>query len=544
MTDEGPYRVAIIADAHFHDPAGDFSGVGIDLDGERLALRSWKDTESGPRAVNESAFALTAALDRIVAAGIAHVVLAGDYTDDGQAETTRRLAALLHHYRNRFGLRFYAIPGNHDTFGMHGKHVSTRFVTAPGQTVLVTSDPDQDPDAVVTPAMRCAGQPASLMPMAAFGLFRQPDYLHWETPFGQTDTPDARVYDATATDGSVTHRLMDASYLVEPEPGLWLLMLDANVFEPRPGRSDPSRKKAFHDPSDAGWSAVLQGKPFLLPWIASVTERARAQGKTLVTVSHYPVLDPFQDDADSEQALFGPTAYVRRTPAPSVGRALIDVGLRWHAGGHLHINATTSIETAVGSLTDLSLPSLVAFPTAFKVVHADRRKIRIETITLDDLWPDPRLLSLYAAEGRSAAAMPFGAFLAAQIRTRIRTRRLPTDWPAHIVDQLPAMTALDLVTLLGDPGCTEIEDAALRAYPLLDLVTDAYILRAAGPLARGWIDQQHLQMCRALARDFGNPASDPKTSNAAFFRRFLSVLQVALNRFDRDDSLLPLAETK
>jgi 3',5'-cyclic AMP phosphodiesterase CpdA len=538
MADGGPYRVAIIADAHFHDPAGNFGGLGIDLGGERLALRSWKDTETGPRAVNESAAALTAALDRIVAAGVKHVVLAGDYTDDGQSENTRRLAARLQHYRDRFGLRFYAIPGNHDLFGPHGKHVSTRFVTVPGQTMLVTSDPDQDHDAVVTPAMRCEGQPAALMPMAAFGLFRQADYLHWETPFGGSDARAARLFDATAADGSVTHRLMDASYLVEPERGLWLLLIDANVFEPQPGRSDPLRKKAFLDASDAGWSAVLRLKPFLLPWIASVTARAKAEGKTLITVSHYPVLDPFRDDYGSEQALFGPTAFVRRTPLPDVGRALIGAGLRWHAGGHLHINATTRMTTAAGTLTDLALPSLVAFPGAFKIVHADANAVEMETVTLDDLSPDPRLLSLYAAEGRKSPVQSFGPFLAEQFRARLRARRIPADWPAHLAKELSQMTAGDLVTRIGCPADIVVDEADFQAYPLLDLVTDAYLLREAGPLARRWIDPSRLQMCRVLARDFGDGSSDPKASDAAFFRRFLSTLQAALDRVDADGSVI------
>ncbi len=538
MTQGGPYRVAIIADAHFHDPSGNFGGVGINIGGEQLALRSWKDTEAGPRAINESAAALTAALDRIVTAGITHVVLAGDYTDDGQAETTRRLALRLHHYQDCFGLRFYAIPGNHDLFGPHGKHVSTRFVTAPGWTTLVTSDPDHDPDAVVTPAMRREGQPAALMPMAAFGLFRRPDYLHWETPFGSSDASDARLYDATAVDGSVTHRLMDASYLVEPEPGLWLLMIDANVFEPRSGRSDPRRKKAFLDPSDSGWTAVLRAKPFLLPWIANVTARARARRNTLVTVSHYPVLDPFQDDGGSEQALFGPTIFVRRTPSPDVGRALISAGLRWHAGGHLHVNATTRMVTAAGALTDLAVPSLVAFPTAFKIVQAKRQRVQVETVTLDDLPPDPRLSDLYAAEGRRAPALPFGPFLAAQYRMRIRAHRLLNDWPLHLAERLPEMTAADLVMLIFNRTHYEIDEVSLRAYPLTEMITDAYLLRESGPLARVWIDPLRVRICRTLAQDFGDSTADAQASDAGFFRLFLSVLKVTIHRFDTDDSVL------
>ncbi|OYX23533.1 MAG: hypothetical protein B7Z10_10965 [Rhodobacterales bacterium 32-66-7] len=529
MAQGGPHRIAIIADAHFHDPTGDFGGIGVEVAGERLALRSWRDVESAPRAVNESAAALRAALERIVASGIRHVILAGDYTDDGQAETVRRLAMLLHHFQADHGLRFHAIPGNHDAYGPHGKHVSTRLMTAPGRTVLVTSDPDLDPAAVVSAAMRCEGMPAALLPMAAFGLFRQPWHLHWETPFGSSDAPGDRMHDATAADGSVTHRLMDASYLVEPEPGLWLLLIDANVFEPRPGRRDPTRKQAFLDPADAGWTALLRVKPFLLPWIASVTARARASDKTLVTVSHYPVLDPFEDTAGSEAALFGQTAFVRRTPTPAVGQALIGAGLNWHAGGHLHVTATTRMVTGSGTLTNAALPSLVSFAPGYTVIEARGDTIRAMTVPLDDLPADPRLTALYADEGREAPGLPFGDFLAAQYRSRIRNIRIPTLWPKELASRLAPMSVRDLVALLGETT----EDAAAGAsYPVIEMIADACMLREAGLNALRHIDPERVRCLRDLA-GWGDAAADPHTSHPAFLRRFLSVLAVSFRRIDQ-----------
>ncbi len=221
MSGRDPFRVALIADAHFHDPFGDF-GVGVDLGRGRMALRPWSQVETAARVVNEAAAALTAALDRVLDVGVRHVVLAGDYTDDGQQETTRRLAALLARY-TALGLRFYAIPGNHDLYGPHGKHTSTQVVTAPGQSVLISSDPNME-GAILTPAMRCGGMPDALLPMAAHGLFRDPRDLHWESPFGVSDAPHARMYLAHAADGSVSQPLMDASYLVEPDP--WVVAVD------------------------------------------------------------------------------------------------------------------------------------------------------------------------------------------------------------------------------------------------------------------------------------------------------------------------------
>ena len=110
-------RVAVIADAHFHDIEGDYDFPGIVVNGRRLTVRTFADTARSTRVYNESFAALPAALDRIVAMGIRHVVLLGDYSDDGQRGTVASLVRLLAAYRDRHGLRFYATPGNHDVFG-------------------------------------------------------------------------------------------------------------------------------------------------------------------------------------------------------------------------------------------------------------------------------------------------------------------------------------------------------------------------------------------------------------------------------------------
>jgi len=347
-----------------------------------------------------------------------------------------------------------------------------------------------------------------------------------------------------AVDGSVTHRLMDASYLVEPEPGLWLLLIDANVFEPRAGRPDATRKKAFIGPSDAGWNAVLRVKPFLLGWIADVAARAKALGKVLVSVSHYPVLDPFQDVAGSERVLFGETAIVRRTPGPLVAQALIAARLRWHIGGHMHVNATT--RTPDGRLTDLALPSLVAFPPAFKIIRASVDVVSAETISLEDVPPDAGISAVYRAEGQSEA-LSLGAMLVAQRRANVLERRLLHDWPPAVRALVAGRDAGFLVKLAG--GDTEkfagrhgLDLKTIIACPLSDLIADAYLIKVAGPLAVNWIAADRLALCRALAADYGDESADPAQSPHGFLQRFLSVLKVSLDRMDAEDTaIIPVA---
>ncbi len=505
--------VAILADAHFHDPAGRFGEAGIDWMGQRRAWRSWADTEAGPRAVNESADALTAALAAIRRRGIRHVVLLGDLTDDGQVETTARLAAFL---GTQTDLDFLALPGNHDLFAAHGKHTATRLASAPGRTRLVTSDPDLaaiEADAVLTPAMRCAGAPEALEAMAAFGLTRQPHHLHWESPFGLSDALSDRMFDATSADGRTMHRLIDASYLVEPVPDLWLLMLDANVFEPRPGAYRPTQKRAFLDPGDAGWTALLRVKPHLLHWTGDVAARAARLGKALLTLSHYPVLDPFEDADGLERRLFGQTATVRRTPAMAVADALIGAGVRGHFGGHLHVAGVVR----QGPLAHVSVPSLVAWPPGFVVAHAAPGQTRVEFVPLD-APADPGLAAFYRAEGASGAEASFAlrARLIAQRRAHVARRILPRDWPSALLD-------------------ATLADHLPRAPEgtVADLAIDGMLLREGGPLTGAAIAPDRLALLRELAARFGDPAPQAATAEARFLARWLHILGQSLNRMDR-----------
>lgn len=224
--------VAVIADAHFHDLKADFGFARVEVEGREITMRSWADTRQSTRVFNESAEAFLAALAEVRRRGIRHVVLLGDYTDDGQRATTSALRDILREHADAFDISFYALPGNHDIFGPRGRHHTKQFLGRDGRGILVTSDANSaGSGAAVSDRMYCEGYPAGLDPMAAFGYFRRSEYLHWETPFGTSDAVEDRRYGVASPDGSNHYELMDASYLVEPEPGLWLLMIDANVFE-------------------------------------------------------------------------------------------------------------------------------------------------------------------------------------------------------------------------------------------------------------------------------------------------------------------------
>lgn len=534
--------VAVIADAHFHDTAADFGFPGIEIDGQRITMRSWSDTRQSTRVFNESADALHAALDEVQRRGIRHVVLLGDYTDDGQRTTTETLKGILQRHSDGYGTAFYALPGNHDIFGPRGRHHTKEFLAEDGRGLSVSSDAHLAGERVViNGGMYCEGYPAGLTPMAPFGYFRHSDYLHWETPFGGSDAPEDRLYDVRSPDGRNVYQLMDASYLVEPEAGLWLLMIDANIFEPLDGLFETGDEAAFTDSTSGGWNALLRSKPFIIDWIADVSRRAQALGKMLLAFSHYPALDPFDGATRAEGALFGETNGVRRTPRKAVEDALLQAGLAVHFSGHLHVEGVTRREAADRSLTNIAVPSLVAFPPAFKVVHPSQDAIAIETVEMSALPVNGRISAGYAretvlaGEGMDPAftAGNYGAFLRCHKRALVRHRYFLKEWPANIVAAIQDRTVAEVLGSFSRKPVPPADAAPSAALPMLDLIADWYCLRQGAALALPHIEPERLVLYRALAERFGREPEDHDGALEGFLGIFFGALGLFLDRAER-----------
>jgi 3',5'-cyclic AMP phosphodiesterase CpdA len=496
-----PFRFAVIADAHVHDPAADF-GLGTDAP-HGLALRPLAEVARVPRLFNETAALMDDALAGAWARGATDVVLLGDYTDDGQVRTTARLAALLDRHR-RAGLRIHALPGNHDLFAEDGRHRTRRLLSAAGGHVTVTSDPARtDPTArrvIHDPGMYCPGYAPAMAAMAPFGYMPRPADLHWETPFGTSPDPATRRAPITARDGATAAPVTDASYLLEPVPGIWFLMLDANVFLPHDTRDRASHAEPFADPSDAGWTAALRHKPWLVAWVADVARRARASGKRLLTFSHYPMTDPRGGTA--EERAIGPTALTPRIPAPEIAAAMKAAGVGVHFSGHLHM-AAVSIRH---SITEVAAPSLAAYPGGWLMVTLDDHRLTVETVPQGDLPMPSPIPDAYRAEvARSpdsrldplAGAETLGDLMTAQTRLMVTRRHLRRDWRLG-AGNLPTGATLADVAAMAGPVPAGLRQR-LSAVTAAEFLQDWAMIRSGGTRALADIPAGRTVLAAALA---------------------------------------------
>ncbi|WP_122518972.1 metallophosphoesterase family protein [Pannonibacter phragmitetus] len=481
-------KAAIVADVHLHDLYG---GYGLrERSSGALALRAFADTAASTRVFNESYPAFLAILEDIVRRGISTVVLLGDYSDDGQPGAVAALKRILSDYETNHGLRFFTVFGNHDCFGPVPRHQS-KWLTAGGggASVLASSDPGAPEPAVFAPEMLGMSTAGAMQAMASYGIARPAGVLHWETPFGTRDALDERYPEGGDP------ALPDASYLVEPQEGLWLLMLDANVFH----RAGAGWKLK----ADAAWDHVLTDRPYLIDWIRDAAQRAKHQGKTLLACSHYPVLPLTLEDTGSGVRAAGTPSWLERMPSANTGQTLAAAGLEWHFSGHMH----TAGEVKLDGLVNVAVPSPVAFPAGYCVVEASHGSVHVETVSLGHVPGFDVAFSAYADEIRRGhltgshgmtGSGTYADFLLAHLRQLVATRHVPADWPRL----LPCLEQ-PIGHLLPSGGpfeglFTRRPDMAL--LPLRSVLEDYYVLRACGGGAPDAIDQTRTEFYRGLSK--------------------------------------------
>lgn len=483
-------QIAFISDAHIQN-----------VDGHPERVRSMEVQST--RLFNENYYAFLAALDDVARRNIRWVVLPGDLTDDGQFFNQQKIKELLNSYAAAKGMRFFVTTGNHDPalpLGMRQKNV--HFLSADGSRV--------------TREDSCAGYVSQMECYADFGFFPRKDDCYWESPF-TSYTYDKYSYEDACREsvlGKRTYTLCDsltatdASYLVEPVDGLWLLAIDGGVYLPK----EMKEGKWTYQGSSAGYNLVLKHKPFLLPWVRKVVEEARKRHKTLVAFSHYPLVDFNDGVSESVRRMWGNRRFdLHRVPEAEVSEAFLQAGLRLHFAGHMHVNDTGIWEGEDGKhLYNIQVPSIATYVPAYKILTIESDEVfRVETVTLDTVPGFDSLFPLYRAEylsdslrGHSPvwnkeilSARTYGEFCDYQFRDLVRLRFIPRDLPESWRACLDFTGARMLKAVSGED---KSEDADWTGWCMKDLVLDVYRLRYAERLALKDIPETRLAAYRYL----------------------------------------------
>ena len=476
----GPVRIAFMPDVHFHDvyarfADGSFPGVENPANGRHATIRTMQAQLTSTRLFNENYFAFLAALDDAVARGVRLIALPGDFSDDGQPVHLRGLVQILDGYSQRHGVRFFAVPGNHDPvrpFGRAGGKLDFLGVSSttgrPGAAQAFYSRGGNGDCSIpwsgewarvgnswCTDEMHTLGYAGITAFLAGHGFEPRPADHYYETPYSDYgyaaydyrtaleqagwDRRRSRICGSVEDSGGEGHcrMVVDATYLVEPVEGLWLVGLDANVYVPTgPGPED------FTGSGDQGYNAMLSHRPHVISWLANVVGRGEALGKRVVAFSHFPMTEFFNGASDDITALMGQGAMqLKRRPAEDTTRALAATGLRLHVGGHMHMGDVAVHASGTGEvLFNIQAPSLAAYAPGYTLMTLQGDdQVEVETVRLDRVPRFDELFSLYRAEHALGAkwdvsileAVDYGDFVGRYLQELVRLRLLD-EWPCDM----------------------------------------------------------------------------------------------------------------
>lgn len=573
--------IAFLADIHLQDvyaklDSKTFNGVFNPKTGRLATLRTMESQLNSTRLFNENYFALLAALEELVKKKIKLVVLPGDFTDDGQPMNVLALRKILQGYAEKYDMRFFITTGNHDPVSPYGgPGGKTDFLGTQGQNQAIASDATVFPDldAAITTQIDHWGYAEICETLADFGFSPSKKDLFWTHPF-EAFNYDSYIWDKAKSGASLDKRtyllpgtqlqVPDASYLVEPVEGIWLLALDGNTYSPGPNTSNP--KPEDWSGSSVGFNLTSKVKSHQLDWIKKVAAEAKKRGKRLISFSHYPLVDYHNGASEDMRALFGQGKFqLARVPNTAVSEAYAVAGLSLHVAGHMHINQTSLHKTEAGEqLINIQVPSLAAFPPAYKILKEKHPgQLHVQTEILEEVTRMDEFFDLYRMEHRWLAttnpkalwnaeilkAPDFLAYTQFHLRELIRLRFINSDWPK---DLGLLVNALDAASLQQWAALPEEKKEAYLNQLLLDqqalpadefkvgsLMEDFYLIKNGGDLGKSLIPKERLNLYSQVfaVKKGAIYNSNPRSNQLA---NFLGIFSTLIQSLPSDDFVIDL----
>lgn len=538
-------QIAFIADAHLQDiyakfEDSDYQGIPNPVTGEYANIRTMNSQLHSTRIFNENYFAFLEALNDIVKRGIKQVVLPGDFSDDGQPVHVRGLRKILNEYSTKYGLSFFVTTGNHDVVKPFAQDaVKTDFLGKDGKEQIISSSPNNfdksksELEPIITADIKNWGYKETIHEMRDFGFFPKKTDLYWETPFS-TYTYENYNFDIAQKESDLEKRtylikntnlyLPDASYLIEPVKGVWLLAIDANAYVPNEKLSgEPNNPKDFSG-ANTGYNNVLIYKSHLINWVKKVSAEAKQKGKVLIAFSHYPMVE-FNDDASPElKALFGANKMqLQRVPNEEVAQQFADAGIQIHFGGHMHINDTgVRTTTKANTLFNIQTPSLSAYMPAYKIltIHSPS-ELEVETIVVGKVAKFNSLFPFYEQEyahlknsksntiwdKEILKANDYKEFTNWHLKELVRLRFLPEDFPTDFLKSIEKLSGRELLEINKNPQevFKDLKENSLtlsdfESWTGFDMIYDFYRLKSADELAIPEIGSKRLKQYNLICK--------------------------------------------
>lgn len=590
-------KLAVIADVHLQDVYGeledsDYNGVKNPSSGADVLIRTMSSQLRSTRIFNENYFAFIAALDDVVERNIKHVLLPGDFSDDGQPLHIRGLKEILERYSKNHNISFFLATGNHDVVRpVNHNHGKNDFLGEDGKQQPIFSDAtmhvtdlSKEHPVVITKDIQNLGYEGISQMLGDYGFYPKQEYGYWASPFSNYTYKDYN-YDKAKSEAMLQERslligsnnivLPDLSYVVEPIDGLWLISLDANTYLEKEVALNDDTNTLEYPNTGLGHDNLLTNKRYLVDWVGRIVQEAKKHGKTLIAFSHYPMVD-FTNGASEEigNLLVGGKMQNSRVPNKKVAEIFTQAGLKLHFGGHMHMNDTGVYSSVNGkTLVNVQVPSLAAYKPAYKVVTLKKNGIvNVETVLVNTVPSFNEFFELYEQEydflkrigdeniwdRTILSSKDYGEFTNWHLKELVRLRFLPSDWPKEFSTFLLNSSGKELLALSyatqGEGfkdfilrmktekdfisnlllrteirlGNDKFNSKSLEDWSGADLLFDLYRLRSADQLAHKDIGQERLSEYQLIASSFLN--KDMVVGKDSIKRNMLELMSI-LDKF-------------
>ncbi|WP_253351260.1 metallophosphoesterase [Sebaldella sp. S0638] len=585
------FKIAFISDAHFHDVYADFEDESFDglknsITGKNAKIRTMEAELTSTRLFNENYYALTAALDNVAEQKIKYVGLAGDFSDDGQIVHIRGLKKILDSYTDKYGIQFFAVMGNHDPVkpvdnpngksdflgkgGMEQRIFSKgakECVGYSGDKALI--DTGSGNPTVCTQEILELGYEKIAGEMGKYGFMPQKEYLYWATPYSSynydtytyekalAESPMAKRKYEECLEGtggkykknSYTNCFMvgDPTYLVEPVKGIWILAIDANVYLPvkDADMKNPGNPSNFEGSGNAGYNKMITHKAETVEWIAEVVKNAEKEGKTLITFSHFPMIDFYDNNQKDLEEIFGKNKLdLRRLPTEETTEKMAQTGVRFNVAGHLHFNDTGVRKYGNGDfLVNIQVPSLAAYVPGYKILTMKGKNLlEVETVEIKDVPRFDELFEHYREEHKYLSenkpeknwdirvldSKNYGEFTDWHLIELTRKRFLPQQWPEDLRKILDTMNGKDILTYSELDSIISVKD--------LEMIKSGNTSDVDKNTLKLWKDAE--KKAQSDAKKSGLNVKNFEKWNgfdlAVDFYRFMNADELALKKVSRD----------
>lgn len=222
-------------------------------------------------------------------------------------------------------------------------------------------------------------------------------------------TPEefAEIYaDYGYGDGKCIERGPRLCYVAEPAPDVWILALDSCMYEVN-----------FEEryPHTGG-----EIKAEVLAWTAEVMERARKEGKQVLTMTHHGLLEHF-----SMQSIIAHEYLINDWIRTS--ERIANTGVRIVFTGHFHAQDIVWRRFREGELYEIETGSAVTYPCPYRVatLYEDRLEIESYRITLKNETTGGLSLQDYAYKHLEAGIPGMTEFLIGYVQRKAPERISP-----------------------------------------------------------------------------------------------------------------------